>query len=216
MTVFPKLLFLTGFLFASMSCYSLQSQYPGFMPVRDTETFAKKFKEASLKVQTITSDFKQEKNLAAITEKITSNGKFWFKRNNKVRLDYTSPFLYKLIINEDRIYIQDDQGENRINVKSNRLFQQINRIIVDCIQGSILESRDFETHVFESDKQYLLEMKPVSKQLSELFSSIVLIVNRNDYSVEILKLNEAMGDNTVMFFTNKNINAAVSDNVFAF
>lgn len=216
MTVFPKLLFLIGFLFASMSCFSLQSQHPGFKPVQDPATFAKKFKEASLKVQTITSDFKQEKNLAAITEKITSNGKFWFKRNNKVRLDYTSPFLYKLIINEDKIYIQDDQRENRINVKSNKLFQQINRIIVDCIQGSILESKDFKTLVFESDKQYLLEMKPASKQLGELFSSIVLIVNRNDYSVEVLKLNEAMGDNTVMFFTNKNINAPVPDNVFAF
>ena len=115
MTVFPKLLFLIGFLFASMSCFSLQSQHPGFKPVQDPATFAKKFKEASLKVQTITSDFKQEKNLAAITEKITSNGKFWFKRNNKVRLDYTSPFLYKLIINEDKIYIQDDQREKDLN-----------------------------------------------------------------------------------------------------
>lgn len=216
MTVFPKLLFLIGFFFASLSCFSWQSQHPGFKPVQDLEAFAKKFKEASLKVQTINSDFKQEKNLAAITEKITSSGKFWFKRNNKVRLDYTSPFLYKLIINEDKIYIQDDQRENRINVKSNKLFQQINRIIVDCIQGSILESKDFKTFVFESDKQFLLEMKPASKQLGELFSSIVLIVNRNDYSVEVLKLNEAMGDNTVMFFTNKNINAPVPDNVFAF
>lgn len=191
-------------------------QYPGFRPVRDLAAFNAAFKQTSLKVQTISSDFTQEKNMLAITEKIISTGKFWFKRTDKVRLDYTTPFVYRMIINGDKIYIRDNQQESRIHVKANRLFKQINQIIVDCIQGSILENKDFTIRVFENDKQYLMEMTPVSKQLAEFFSTIILIVDRQDYSVASVRLNEAMGDYTIISFTNKNINVELSDEVFAF
>ena len=161
------------------------------------------------------SAFTQEKILTALTEKIISRGNFKFKRINKVRIEYTSPYRYLMIMNGDKMLVKDDQKENRINVRSNKLFQQINRIMIDCFQGTILSSEDFTVKVYENRSNYLLEMTPVSKTLKEFFTTIVLLVEKEDYSVKSIDMNEPSGDKTIMTFTEKKINTSLSDAVFA-
>lgn len=190
-------------------------QYSGYKPVADLTTFKKTFTSESARVMTITSDFTQEKILSALTEKITSTGKFWFKRNNRVRIEYLKPFSYLMIMNADKIHVRDNQKENTINVKSNKVFQQVNRIMIDCVQGTILESKDFSTKVFENEKVYLLEMTPASKSLRDFFQTILLKVDKRDYSVNTIEMNEPGGDQTIISFHNKKLNEQVGDAVFA-
>jgi outer membrane lipoprotein-sorting protein len=195
---------------------SAEAQQMGaFTVVKDLSAFKTRFSAESAKVLSISSDFTQEKELLAVKEKITSTGKFWFKRSDRVRIDYQKPFIYKLVMNGDRILLKDEQKENRVNVKSNKLFQQVNRIMVDCIQGTILTSNDFSTAVLENEKFYRLEMTPVNKSLKDFFSTIHLYVEKADYSVSKIEMNEPGGDRTVMSFTNKHLNLQVSDEVFA-
>ena len=189
-------------------------QHAGYKPVVDLTTFKKTFKSESAKVTTIKSDFTQEKILSALTEKITSTGKFWFKRNNRVRIEYLKPFSYLMIMNADKIHVRDNQKENTINVKSNKIFQQVNRIMIDCVQGTILESKDFSTKVFENEKEYLLEMIPASKSLRDFFQTILLKVDKRDYSVNVIEMNEPGGDQTIISFHNKKLNEQVGDAVF--
>lgn len=190
-------------------------QYSGYKPVADLTTFKKTFTSESARVMTITSDFTQEKILSALTEKIASTGKFWFKRNNRVRIEYLKPFSYLMIMNADKIHVRDNQKENTINVKSNKVFQQVNRIMIDCVQGTILESKDFSTKVFENEKVYLLEMTPASKSLRDFFQTILLKVDKRDYSVNTIEMNEPGGDQTIISFHNKKLNEQVGDAVFA-
>lgn len=204
-----------SFLFLILSSKSTVAQYSGFHPVSDLPSFKKKFAAESGKVLSITSDFTQDKTLTALTETITSSGKFWFKRSNKVRIEYVKPFAYLMIMNGDKMLVRDNEKENKINVKSNKLFQQVNRVMIDCVQGTILESKDFSTKVFENDKMYLLEMIPASKNLREFFQTIVLLVEKNDYSVKSIEMNEPSGDRTIIAFKNKKLNDQVADAVFS-
>lgn len=198
-----------------ISTISVSAQYTGYKPISDLNAFKKEFALQSAKINTITSGFKQEKILSALTEKITSSGNFKFKRTNKVRIEYTKPFSYLMVMNGEKLVVKDDQKETRVNVKSNKLFQQINRIMVDCIQGTILDSKDFTTKVFENDKAYLLEMTPVTKGLKDFFKTIVLTVEKKDYSVRAIEMNEPAGDQTIITFTDKKLNDQVSDEIFA-
>jgi outer membrane lipoprotein-sorting protein len=191
------------------------AQYPGFKPVSDLAAFKKKFASESAKVRSVTSDFTQEKTLMALTEKITSSGKFWFKRDNRVRIEYVRPFTYLMVMNGDKMMVKDNEKESKINVKSNKLFQQVNRIMIDCVQGTILESKDFTTKVFEDDKAYLLEMTPTSKSLRQFFQTVLLTVEKGDYSVRSIEMNEPAGDKTIIAFKNKKLNEQVADAVFA-
>ena len=193
----------------------LFAQHPGYKPVNDLAAFKKQFAVESAKVHSIKSDFTQEKTLTALTEKITSTGKFWFKRINRVRIEYQRPFTYLMIMNGDKMFVRDSERENTIDVKSNKLFRQVNRIMIDCIQGTILDSKDFTTKAFENEQLYLLEMTPTSKALREFFQTILLIVEKNDYSVKSIEMNEPAGDKTIISFKNKKLNEQVADTVFA-
>jgi len=201
-----------GFIeFISISTYA---QYPSYTSIQDIVAFKKKFAAESAKVMSISCDFSQEKTLTALTEKITSTGKFWFKRSNKLRLEYTKPFAYLIVMNGDKMLVRDNQKENRINVKSSKLFQQVNRIMIDCVQGNILDSKDFTTRVFENGTTFLLEMTPVSKALHEFFQTIVLTVDKKDYSAKSIGMNEPMGDITLILFEHKKLNEPIPDTVF--
>ena len=204
------------FLVLMVAAFAVRAQYAGYQPLTDVAAFKKQFAAEAAKINSIASNFKQDKTLTALTETITSEGTFNFKRTNKVKLEYKKPFSYVMLMNGDKMIVKDDGHENTVNLKSNKLFQQINRIVVDCIQGTILDSKDFTSKVFENQKEFLLEMTPTSKNLKGFFQTIVLLVEKKDYSVDSIKMNEPSGDTTIITFTEKKINAPVPDEMFAF
>ena len=206
-----KVLFVT---FLLISVFQLKAQYPGYSPIADAAKFKEQFSAASLKTNSLKSDFVQEKNLSMLSEKIVSKGKFWFKKSNKVRMEYNHPFQYLMIINQDKVYIKDGQKENKMSSKSNKLFQQINRIMVDCMQGTALNNTDFKTRLFEGKSAYLVELTPVVKGMREMFKTITVYVDKKDFSVMNLEMLELGGDNTVIRFINKELNTTLADTLF--
>jgi outer membrane lipoprotein-sorting protein len=190
------------------------AQYAGYKVVQDMAPFKKQFTETAQKTQTIKSDFLQEKNLSMLNDKIVSKGKFWFKKDNLVRIEYTSPFQYLMVMNDRNVYIKDGQKENKMSAGSSKLFQQINKITVDCIQGTALNNTDFTVRVFESAQNYLVEMSPLAKGLRDFFKNINITVAKKDYAVMKIDMIEPGGDNTVISFSNRELNGAIPDAIF--
>jgi outer membrane lipoprotein-sorting protein len=194
---------------------AVQAQYAGYSPVVDLAKFKVDFAVAAQKTNSIKSDFVQEKNLSMLSEKITSKGKFWFKKESQVRMEYNQPFQYLMILNKDKVFVKDGQKENKVSAKSNKLFQQINKMMIDCMQGTALNNTDFKTRVFENKTTSLVELTPVVKGMKELFKFINVVVDKKDFSVVSIQMQELSGDNTTIRFTNKELNAALSDSLFA-
>ena len=202
-------------LFIMISGLAANAQYKGYKAVADINAFKASFTAASKKITSIKSDFVQEKTLSLLSEKIVSRGKFWFRKENLVRMEYQHPFSYLMIINGNNVYIKDGQKENKVSTKSNKLFQKINRLTVDCVQGTVFSNPDFTVKAFENGQQYLVEMIPVGKGLSEFFSRILVTVDRKDFSVANINMMEQGGDNTLIIFQQKEINVSIADAVFA-
>jgi outer membrane lipoprotein-sorting protein len=186
----------------------------GFTAVSDVSAFKNEFAIQSKKINTISSDFIQEKTLTLLTEKIISKGKFWFKRSDKVKIEYKTPYVYTMIINGDQMISKDGSKETHMNVSSNKMFRQLNKIIIDCVQGTILYNKDFSVKVFESASLYRIQLTPSTKMIKEFFQTILVNIDKKDYSVSIIELNEQGGDTTVMRFTNKQFNNSLGDAVF--
>lgn len=194
--------------------FASDAQYAGYNPVADLAKFKTEFAAATQKTTSIKSDFTQEKNLSMLSEKIVSKGNFWFKKDNRVRMEYTTPFKYLMILNKDKVYVRDGAKETKVSTKSNKMFQQINKIMIDCMQGTMLDNTDFKTRVFENKSAALIELTPVTKGMKELFKSINVVVDKKDYAVLSIEMLEISGDNTIMRFTNKELNASIPDNLF--
>lgn len=194
--------------------FSSNAQYAGFNPVADLAKFKTEFAAASQRTTSIKADFTQEKNLSMLSEKIISKGNFWFKKDRRVRMEYNTPFKYLMILNKDKVYVKDGTKESRVSTKSNKMFQQINKIMLDCMQGTTLDNTDFKTRVFENKNNALVELTPVTKGMKEMFKSINVVVDKKDFSVLSIQMQELSGDNTIMRFTNKELNAPIPDTLF--
>jgi outer membrane lipoprotein-sorting protein len=202
------------FLIITVSSLTVKAQTAGYTSVADLARFTEQYTTVAKKMETIKSDFVQEKNLSMLSEKITSKGKFWFKKENLLRMEYDKPFEYLMILNKDNIYIKDGKKESRVSVKSNKIFQQINKIIVGCVQGAILNNPDFKMKALENKNTYLVELAPVSTTLKEFFKDIDITIDKHDYSVTTIVMNENSGDNTTLHFTNRELNTPIPDALF--
>lgn len=204
----------TLFTFLLATGFISRAQYAGYSAVADLVKFKTAFSAATQKTNSIKADFVQDKNLAMLSEKITSKGNFWFKKDSRVRMEYNQPFKYLMILNKDKVFVKDGQKESKVSTKSNKMFQQINKIMIDCMQGSMLANTDFKTRVFENKNNALVELTPVTKGMKELFKSINVVVDKKDFSVTSIEMQELSGDNTIMRFTNKELNASIPDTLF--
>ena len=198
-----------------MICTSVFSQPKGYRSVPDETAFRNKMTVISKSTTTIRSNFTQEKNLTVVDEKIISKGTFRFKKENKVRMEYIHPYRYLLIINQDKVMIKDEQKTNSFSSKSNKLFTIINNIIIDCVQGTALDNKDFKPALFTNDKNNLLVLTPVKKELRDFFQHISVYLDSKDGSVIKIDLAEPSGDNTVISFTEKEINVPINDTEFS-
>ena len=114
-----------------LSCSPGQAQYLGYTLSNHPETFRKSFAEASATTESIQSGFSQEKSLTMLSEKMNSTGKFWYRKKDKLRMEYIHPYPYLMILNGGKIFVKDGQKENQFSANSSKIFKQVNRILID-------------------------------------------------------------------------------------
>ena len=96
------------------------------------------------------------RNLSLLSEKIKSKGKFYFKKEDKVRIEYTAPYAYLVVMNGGQLTIKDEQKTSKINTKNSKLMQSVNRIIIDCMRGTVFQNSDFKVSAYENGQNYLI------------------------------------------------------------
>ena len=199
--------------FSSISSFSQSS----LKVLEDISRFKSNLSEVNEKTNTIESSFTQEKNLSFLSEKIFSKGLFYFKKENKIRWQYTEPFAYLIIINDEKIYIKDEDNESEFDMGSNKIFGEINKIIKGCVQGDILNNdKEYKFEYYENNDFYLVKLTPHSEQMKEFLSNINISFDKQDYSVSILEMIELSGDYTKIEFTDKQLNEKIPDEIFTF
>ncbi len=185
-----------------------------FKIVKDTTVLKQKIESMSKATNSIEADFVQEKNLSMLSEKVISKGHFVFKKENLLRWEYSSPSKYLIVINKDKIMIKDEKKTTKYDMNSNKVFKEINDIMLSCVQGTIFKSNKFKTNYFENDKGYKLELIPQVKNMKETFKKINLYFDKTVTSVSKMEMVESNDDLTSLDFTNKKINAPVSETIF--
>jgi outer membrane lipoprotein-sorting protein len=202
---------LTFFIVISYLSYSQGA----FSEMKDHAGFKQKFSEVTRNTQTLEANFVQKKNLSVLSEKIITKGKFLFKKENKLRWEYTNPFHYLIILNNGMIFTQDEENKNKIDIRNNKMFTEINFIIMGCVQGNLFnDEKKFISSYFENNRYYLIKLKPLESTLKDYISEIKIYFDKNDLSVTRFEMNEPSGDYTIIEFSGKKENAIIPDEKF--
>lgn len=192
----------------------LVAQDADMKAVKDTTAFKTKLKEASATINTIDCDFTQKKHLSFMSEDLMSSGHFSFKKERKIRWEYLKPYSYIVVINNNDIYLKDDDKTSHFDSKSNKMFQGINDMMVAIVKGDLFGSGDFKATFFENDKYFFTKLTPVKGEMKNYMKTIEIYFDKKDMTVVKLKLTELSDDYTYIEYQNKTINKPLSDALF--
>ena len=186
----------------------------GFRPVGSTSNIQQALSKNAAATQTISSDFSQSKVMKMMNVEVKSKGKFYFKQKDRVRIEYTQPNSYIMVLNGGSIAVKEQNRVTKVNTRNSATMQSVNRVMMDCLRGTVFNNADFTVKAFEARSQYLLKLYPKTSSMKGLFKTIDVYINKLDNQVDRLVMTENGGDYTTMNFFNQISNASLSDALF--
>ncbi|MCA5582635.1 LolA family protein [Parabacteroides gordonii] len=195
-------------------CLPLAAQ-KDLTPLASVTAFQERLKKEAASLSSIESDFTQEKFLDVFNEKIVSKGRFYYKQENMIRMDYTSPIDYQIIINGQKLKIVSEGKSNVVNLGSNQMMNEMKGMLAACMIGDLtVMSSAYRLEYYESPSLYVVKIRPVSKSVQAYISEIIISIDKKDMSVQTLRLSENAKDYTEYHFTNRKYNTLTSDEKF--
>lgn len=185
-----------------------------YVTIPNINKLEKRLNSHSASINTIYSDFTQEKHLEYLNDVVVSEGKFWFKKENKLRWEYTTPFKYTIVINNGKFIIDDGDDIKEYDVTSNKAFQEVNNLIINSVKGDLLKDKKFTVTAFENTTTYKVKLIPKDKEMVKILSKIELYFSKKDLNIFKVKMIENAEDFTIISFKNKKINETIPTSTF--
>ncbi|MDR2847921.1 MAG: outer membrane lipoprotein carrier protein LolA [Bacteroidales bacterium] len=178
----------------------------GFGVVASENELKQRLNEASDAVQTLSSHFTQIKYIALLDEKIHSEGMFFYKKSDCICLEYSSPASHSIVINRQQMKIVSDGKTNIYDVGKNKMMAQMNMLLAACMTGNFGKlTGEYRLSFQESDNQYRIHIQPLANRTS-FVKDMDILLNKQDLSVQELKMTEPSDDYTLYTFTGKKKN----------
>lgn len=197
-------------LFSAMQAQTMTKATPA-----EARAMIAKINSAAQAVKTISCSFTQEKKVSMLNDKMVSNGRMCFSNNGKLRWEYTSPYSYILVINNNKVTMKSGAKTSSINISSSQLFQAIARIMVSSVTGkSLNNSRDFDVIMYYYQNQWCAHLVPKEANMKKMFKFIRLYFNNSQTMVYKVEMAEKNGDKTLIRLNNVVTNKQIADAQF--
>lgn len=174
-----------------------------------------KINKSAASISTITCSFTQEKSIAMLKDKMISQGKMCYSSAGKLRWEYSSPYSYILVINNNKVSMKSGSKTNTVDINSSKLFQAVARIMVSSVTGkSLNKSNDFDITMYSSNKNWCAQLVPKEANMKKMFKFIRLYFNSNQTMVSRVEMIEKNGDKTIIRLNNVVTNKQIADAQF--
>ncbi|MFA8451094.1 MAG: outer membrane lipoprotein carrier protein LolA, partial [Bacteroidales bacterium] len=201
-----KILYIIFCISVSSSLWAQKSEYS---PVVDLKSFEEGYTAYAQKLNSLQASMTQNKYLSFMKKPITMKGKFYYEKENHLCMDFQQPQKMTFLLDGKQILIQEDgRKDQRINA-NNKLFQQINGIMMDIVKGKMLHQENMDVEVLENKEFYKLKAFPTAKKIKEFYKSFELFLNKQSMDVEKIKMFEVSGDYVVLEMDNTIINKKI-------
>jgi outer membrane lipoprotein-sorting protein len=202
------------FLIFFLSSLAAISQEPGYTKITDHSILEREINNNSNKINSIKSDFIQEKKIDYLDVIIESKGKFWYKKESNLRWEYNEPFKYVIAIANGKFSIQDNGKVSVYDVATNVVFKEINDLILSIAKGNMIKDNKFTIDAFENKTSYLLKLTPKDEKMRKFIQNTEVYISKADLSATKVIMRESATDYTVISFVNKKLNDEIPDSVF--
>ncbi|MHB8066413.1 MAG: outer membrane lipoprotein carrier protein LolA [Desulfobaccales bacterium] len=168
------------------------------------------------KVQSLFTDFIQEKHLEIFTRPAVARGRCIFQNPGKMRFEITEPFQSVLIVNDKAVAKYELVEGKWQKLQSSQ--QQLVLLIIDHItlwlQGRLRGKEEIYAISAEKGETTKVILTPRNEGFRKHLKAIELVMNRDETGLRQLILREPGQDYTVVTFINDRRNLAIPPEVF--
>ena len=179
------------------------------------EQIKQKVNQTASAMKTMQCDFVQTKHLKMLNNDFVSHGKMYYQQSNKLRWEYTSPYSYTFILNNDQVLLKNKQRNDLIDVKQNKLFKEIVRIMMSSVIGNCLtDDKNYKVSVAAIGNEWVATLLPQRKDMKQMFPKLILHFNAKKSVVNNVELYDKNGEKTIIELKNIRINETITSNMF--
>lgn len=184
------------------------------MSVSEINSFKQSVAVVSKKIKTLSTDFVQYKHMDFLSKDIETSGKMIFKEPSLLLWQYKRPYSYSVIFKSGKILINDEGKKKSVDIGNSKMFGKINKLIVGSISGDMFDDKEFTISYFKTRGNNITRFIPKDAKLKKYIRQIELTFDKDEVTVEQVKLIESSEDYTRIVLKNKTINAKIDDSVF--
>jgi outer membrane lipoprotein carrier protein len=180
------------------------------------EQIKQKVNQTASAMKTMQCDFVQTKHLKMLNNDFVSHGKMYYQQSNKLRWEYTSPYSYTFILNNDQVLLKNKQRNDLIDIKQNKLFREIVRIMMSSVVGNCLaDDKNYKVSIATIGNEWVATLLPQRKDMKQMFPKLILHFNAKKSVVNNVELYDKNGEKTIIELKNIRINETIPSNMFA-
>ena len=179
------------------------------------EQIKQKVNQTASAMKTMQCDFVQTKHLKMLNNDFESHGKMYYQQSNKLRWEYTSPYSYTFILNNDKVLLKNKQRNDLIDIKQNKLFREIVRIMMSSVVGNCLaDDKNYKVSIATIGNEWVATLLPQRKDMKQMFPKLVLHFHAKKSVVNTVELYDKNGEKTIIELKNIRINETIHPHMF--
>lgn len=177
-------------------------------------SFKQSVNAVSKKIKSLSTDFVQYKHMDFLAKDIETSGKMFFKEPSALLWQYKKPYNYTIVFKNGKILINDEGKKSAMDVGNSKIFAKVNKLIVGSVSGDMFDDKEFTIAYFKNKDYNITRLVPKDAALKKYIKQVELSFDKQDHTVQQVRLMESAEDYTKIVFKNKMLNAKVDDSVF--
>lgn len=172
-----------------------------------------KIKEANKSLTTITSDFKQTMHLTFMDEDVLSNGKFYYRKPDRMLLKYSQPEGEMMLIKGDEITMVMMDQHTKVSAKSDPAIELIHTIFSSCLEGDARKIKDATVDAVEKGDYYEVIIT-IQGDRAQNMKGVKVHYDKKEMALSLLRTEDPDGGYTVYELVGKRLNQAIAEETF--
>lgn len=177
------------------------------------QRFQSELKLKNEQVTSIKCDFVQTRMVSVLANAVEKDGEFYFQKPNNMLLAFNDGDFIKMT--DEWFEMKTGENVTATKVASNPMLKNLNSILSACVVGDFDKmTKGFSIDFEESSQEWIVILKPQGGKAAAKISRIEIRFDKNDMSLNLLKMDEKSGDYTAYSFTNKQFNIDIDSQLF--
>lgn len=194
--------------FFTFLCFGVSAQVNNIEQVIQSELKKKNESVTSIKCQ-----FTQTREVSILAKPAIKDGEFYFLKPNNMLLGFNDGDYIKM--NSEWFEMKTAGNVATTKVTANPMLKNLHSILTACVVGDFDKmSNGFDVSYEQSATEWTITLTPQRGKAASKISHIIIVFDKADMSLNLLRMEEKSGDYTAYSFSNKQFNVSIDTQIF--